>query len=80
VALIHIQFRVNGRDLVETTTSAVPRVGETVVLELVLDGRHTYQVTAVTHWYADSGARRVASVRPAPIIIDLIEIDPEELP
>lgn len=72
--LAHIQFRTGGVELVETTTGAVPRVGETVAIELVLDGRHYYRVTNVTHQYADTGARRVASVKPAPILVDLEEL------
>lgn len=74
MALIKVQFRVDGADLVETTTGAVPRVGETVAIELVLDRCRYYRVLAVTHRYADTGARRVASVRPAPIEIDLEEL------
>lgn len=71
--LAHIQFRVDGVELVETTAGAVPRIGETVALELLLEGRHYYRVTQVIHQYGDTGARRVASVKPAAILVDLEE-------
>lgn len=74
--LADITFRTGGVELASCATGAVPRIGETVALEidLVLDGRHYYRVTNVTYQYGDTGARRVATVRPAPILVDLEEV------
>lgn len=71
--LVMLRFRVDGQDVGETKSGAVPEVGQQVTLEHGLRGRRRYRVVDVNHQYTDSGIRRVDVFAPAPILVDLEE-------
>lgn len=71
--LAKIQFRLNGADLADTSTGAVPHVGDAVDIEHAIDGQRRYRVTQVIHRYTETSVRRVGAVVPAPIIVELAE-------
>lgn len=69
--LVKLRFEVDGADLGETRSGAVPAVGERVSIEHGLYGRLRFRVVDVEHQYTDSGTRRIATFMPAPVIVRL---------
>lgn len=71
LAVLH--FRVDGKHLGEARGGAVPTAGQAVTIEHGLRGRMRFRVVDVNYQYTDSGARRVETFIPAPVIVDLEE-------
>lgn len=69
--LMTLHFHLDGRELGETKTGAVPNEGQAVVLEHTLRGRRRYRVVDVEHQYTERGAQRVERFIPAPVIVHL---------
>lgn len=69
--LVTLQLKLDGRDLGEVKTGAVPNEGQGVVLEHTLRGRRRYRVVGVEHQYTELGSRRVEKFLPAPVVVHL---------
>ncbi|MFG1872052.1 hypothetical protein [Micromonospora arborensis] len=69
--LMTLRFHLDGRELGETKTGAVPNEGQAVVLEHTLRGRRRYRVVDVEHQYTEVGSRRAEKFLAAPVVVHL---------
>lgn len=69
--LMTLYFQLDGRELGEAKSGAVPSEGQAVVLEHRLRGRRRYRVVDIEHQYTEVGARRTERFLPAPVVVHL---------